>query len=181
MILVCDWMASLLLLENFYISKSFFLPLLIPLSILHGFLDEIYDFVGNIVDFWRSIIQLFGSILKAFLLSITYSSCSLVASFLFFENLTSESYISYSICAIRILSIISRHIISLYLMGMIHFWVFRGFEMFSTEKSPLHFIIIIIYTEFFTSALANGFSLEFEWQQISSSLQDSSQYSGRSQ
>ena len=43
-------------------------------------------------------------------------------------------------------------------------------------------IIIIIITplEFFTSALADGFSLKFEWQQVSSSLQDSSQYSGRS-
>ena len=29
--------------------------------------------------------------------------------------------------------------------------------------------------------LAGGFSLEFEWQQVSSSLQDSSQYSGRPQ
>ena len=35
--------------------------------------------------------------------------------------------------------------------------------------------------EFFTSALADDFSLEFEWQQVSSSRQDSSQYSGRSQ
>ena len=43
-------------------------------------------------------------------------------------------------------------------------------------------IIIIIYSlEFFTSVLADGSSLEFEWQQISSSLQDSSQYSGWSQ
>ena len=43
-------------------------------------------------------------------------------------------------------------------------------------------IIIIIYSfEFFISALANGFSLEFEWQKVSSSLQDSSQYSRRSQ
>ena len=33
--------------------------------------------------------------------------------------------------------------------------------------------------EFFTSVLADGFSLVFEWQQVSSSLQDSSQYSGR--
>ena len=42
-------------------------------------------------------------------------------------------------------------------------------------------IIIIIYTlEFFTSALADGLSLEFEWEQVSSSLQDSSRYSGRS-
>ena len=36
-------------------------------------------------------------------------------------------------------------------------------------------IIIIIHSfEFFTSALADGFSLESEWQQVSSSLQDSS-------
>ena len=32
--------------------------------------------------------------------------------------------------------------------------------------------------EFFTSVLADGFSMEFEWQQVSSSLQDSSQDSG---
>ena len=43
-------------------------------------------------------------------------------------------------------------------------------------------IIIIIHSlELFTSALADGFSLESEWQQVSSSLQDSSKYSGRSQ
>ena len=38
---------------------------------------------------------------------------------------------------------------------------------------------IIIFMEFFTAVLADGFSLEFEWQQVFSSLQDSSQYSGR--
>ena len=44
------------------------------------------------------------------------------------------------------------------------------------------FVIIIIYSlEFFTSVLADGLSLEFGWQQVSSSLQDSSQYSGQSQ
>ena len=42
-------------------------------------------------------------------------------------------------------------------------------------------IIIIISLEFFTSALADILSRKFEWQQVSSSLQDSSQYSGRSQ
>ena len=42
-------------------------------------------------------------------------------------------------------------------------------------------IIIIIPREFFTSASAGGLSLEFEWQQVSPSLQDSSQYSSRSQ
>ena len=43
-------------------------------------------------------------------------------------------------------------------------------------------VIITIYSlEFFSLALADGLSLEFEWQQVSSSLQDFSQYSGRSQ
>ena len=42
-------------------------------------------------------------------------------------------------------------------------------------------IIIIIYSlEIFTSTNVDGRSLEFEWQQVSSSIQDSSQYSGRS-
>ena len=41
-------------------------------------------------------------------------------------------------------------------------------------------IIIFLFWEFFTPVLADGLSLEFEWQQVSSSLQDSSQYSGRS-
>ena len=45
----------------------------------------------------------------------------------------------------------------------------------------MYIIIIIIYSlEFFTSALADGLSLEFEWHQVSS-LQDSSQYSSRLQ
>ena len=42
-------------------------------------------------------------------------------------------------------------------------------------------IIIIPFREFFTPTLADGLSLESEWQEVSSSLQDSSQYSGRSQ
>ena len=43
-------------------------------------------------------------------------------------------------------------------------------------------MIIIIYSlEIFTSTLTDSLSLEFEWQQVSSSLHDSSQYSGRSQ
>ena len=43
-------------------------------------------------------------------------------------------------------------------------------------------IIIIIYSlDFFISVLADGLLLETEWQQVSSSLQDSSQYSGRLQ
>ena len=43
-------------------------------------------------------------------------------------------------------------------------------------------IIIIIYSlKFFPSVLAGGLLLEFQWQQVSSTLQDSSQYSGSSQ
>ena len=43
-------------------------------------------------------------------------------------------------------------------------------------------IISIIYSlEFSTSALADGFSLEFQWQQVFSGLPESSQYSGRPQ
>ena len=41
--------------------------------------------------------------------------------------------------------------------------------------STIIIIIIIIHSlELFTSALADGFSLESEWQQVSLSLQDSS-------
>ena len=45
------------------------------------------------------------------------------------------------------------------------------------------FQLLLLFTplEFFTSVLADGFSLEFEWQHVSSSLQNSSQYSGRPQ
>ena len=42
-------------------------------------------------------------------------------------------------------------------------------------------VIIIDSLELFTSALADDFSLESELQQVSLSLQDSSQYSGHSQ
>ena len=42
-------------------------------------------------------------------------------------------------------------------------------------------IIIVTPWKCFTSANADGLSLEFEWQQVSSSLQESSQHSGWSQ
>ena len=61
----------------------------------------------------------------------------------------------------------------------VHMIKFKFLAQFPVD----HFAHIIITTllEFFTSALADGFSLEFEWQQVSSSFQDSSQYSGRFQ
>ena len=42
-------------------------------------------------------------------------------------------------------------------------------------------LLYLLFESFFTSALADGLSLEFEWQQVSSNIQDSSEYSGRSQ
>ena len=48
------------------------------------------------------------------------------------------------------------------------------------QPSP-SLLLLFTLLEFFTSVLADGLSLEFEWQQVSSSLQDSSRYSGRSQ
>ena len=52
----------------------------------------------------------------------------------------------------------------------------------SPHKLRQEFCRVLLFTplEFFTSVLADGFSLEFEWQQVSTSLQDSSQDSGRS-
>ena len=55
----------------------------------------------------------------------------------------------------------------------------KGLE--TNHMSHFDGIIIITPWEFFTSVLADGFSVEFEWQQASSSFQDSSQYSVRSQ
>ena len=56
----------------------------------------------------------------------------------------------------------------------IPFYIFKGHDI----------IIIIIYSLrgfLFTSNFADDLSLEFERQQVASSLQDSSQYPGRSQ
>ena len=44
----------------------------------------------------------------------------------------------------------------------------------------ISFIIILYYFKVFTLVLANGFSGKAEWQQVPSSFQDSSHYSGLS-
>ena len=66
-----------------------------------------------------------------------------------------------------------------------HFFSQRLKKIAQSQMSFLYpdCIIFLSFTllEFFTSAVADGLSLEFEWQQVSSSLQNSSQYSGRSQ
>ena len=55
--------------------------------------------------------------------------------------------------------------------------------IFTLQSAGTALLLLSLFTplEFFTSALADSLSLEFVWQQVSSSLQDSSQYSGRSQ
>ena len=60
---------------------------------------------------------------------------------------------------------------------------FTVFAVSMVSRLLLLLLLLLLFTplEFFTSMLADGFSLEFEWQQVSSSLQDSSQYSFRSQ
>ena len=59
-------------------------------------------------------------------------------------------------------------------------WLYRVHQLQLVSPSFSCSIIIIIPCEFFTPALVDDFSLESEGLQISSSLQDSSQYSGRS-
>ena len=56
-----------------------------------------------------------------------------------------------------------------------------GFHGFLDEFYDFMWYFVHYFTplEFFISVLADGFSQEFEWQQVSSSLQDSSQDSGR--
>ena len=71
-------------------------------------------------------------------------------------------------------------------------WIRRTYLMltdhFRANKTPnshynnkIALLLLFTFWEFFTSALADGLSLEFEWQQVSSSLEDSLQDSGRSQ
>ena len=58
------------------------------------------------------------------------------------------------------------------------------YHLFISSNLLLLLLLLLLLSfiplEFFTSVLAGGFSLEFEWQQVSSSLQDSSHDSGRS-
>ena len=62
-------------------------------------------------------------------------------------------------------------------------WDFFFFFFFFFFFLLLLLLLLLLFTllKFFTSVWADGFSQEFEWQEICSGLQDSSQYSGRSQ
>ena len=76
-------------------------------------------------------------------------------------------------------------LVSFFIMSVC-FWLVGSFLLvegvFVFAKYSL-LLLLLLFTawEFFTSALADGLSLEFEWQQVSSSLLDYSLYSGQSQ
>ena len=72
---------------------------------------------------------------------------------------------------------------SRYLSFFSHSFSFILWSAGTAKSTILQIFFLLLFTplEFFTSVLADSFSLEFEWQQVSSSLQDSSQYSGRPQ
>ena len=59
--------------------------------------------------------------------------------------------------------------------------VFRNFLSILGYLKKAVFRYHLLFFEFFTPALADGFSLEFDWHLVSSNILDSSQYSGRSQ
>ena len=72
--------------------------------------------------------------------------------------------------------------------GLYNFYHWRVFLQHRIDRflwwfCLLGLLLLLLFTpfEFFTSVLADGFSLESEWQQVSSGLQDSSQDTGRSQ
>ena len=64
--------------------------------------------------------------------------------------------------------------------SVLMFFCLYFYSVICRDDKILWFIIILLFWEFFTPALADGFSLEFEWQQVSSSINNSTQYSGRS-
>ena len=65
-------------------------------------------------------------------------------------------------------------------ISLLKFPFFSHVQIFSCVISRIIIIIIIIPCEFLTPLLADDLSVEAEWHQVSSSLQDSSQYSDRS-
>ena len=71
--------------------------------------------------------------------------------------------------------------------SMVEFQFLAQFRVDHLPRPVVNSLVLLYYYyylhlfNFFTLALADGFSLEFEWQQVYSSLQDASQYSGRCQ
>ena len=58
--------------------------------------------------------------------------------------------------------------------------MFENFKILLAKSKYLFLFSFSLIWEFFTQALVDGFSLEFKWQQVSSSLQEFSPYPSRS-
>ena len=68
-----------------------------------------------------------------------------------------------------------------FLNFVFHFHLHDDVSLQDAQILLLFLLLKFTPLQFFTSEVADGFSLVFEWQQVSSSLQDSSRDSGRSQ
>ena len=108
---------------------------------------------------------------------ITLPTHSCLASYFFCANLL-HSLIMWLI--VSSLSMHSQNLLFCCILSLLAliWWFLRRY--FVLRFGEILFIIIHSL-ELLTSAIADGFPLESEWQQVSSSLQDCSLYSGRSQ
>ena len=105
---------------------------------------------------------------------------------------TQSCLVLYSFCANLLHSLIMWLIVSSLLLHSLHLlfcWVLSILALICLVLMALFCVairrdsvLLLLFThlEFFTSVLVGGFSLKFDWQQVSTSLQDSSQDSGRS-
>ena len=94
------------------------------------------------------------------------------------RNAHKTSWLKYTICLLKCLYHPFFFLVCFLSLPSLWFIIFlfilHAFIFFFHFLLPLVCIIIIHSLEHFTSALSDGFSLESEWQQVSSSLQDSS-------
>ena len=132
---------------------------------------------------------------SAIFLSLIYSCFDIVLMALFCATIRRDpvsllrfpflSHVSYEIslfCRLR----------CLYKCFSFHFCYFSGYICSvdacvvgvvsgdCNQYSSAVFYVVSLFREFFPPVLADGLSLKFKWHQVFSSLQDSSQYSGRS-
>ena len=77
-------------------------------------------------------------------------------------------------------------VVYFFFASLLHSLIMRLMVSFLSPHNPticcaLSISLLLSLWDFFTPTLGDGFSVESEWQQVSLSLQDSSQYSERSQ
>ena len=93
----------------------------------------------------------------------------------FFRSLARSRYLSFFFTFFQFYSVVNQDSKIHNCKFSLFCWLLWGLVEIKWSVWIFIIIIIIIHSlELFTSALAGGFSLESEWQQVSSSLQDSS-------